>query len=133
MANGEPIHTEYFSDYKLYEFEETKPLSTYLFAYRGGRFSCVERYVGGRWIGIYHRETDTSKINASIPVIARGKSCFGLDGKLHGIRYPFDVYNVVAIPDFQYSGDGASGRRVLPGVNDVFGPECGFIGMDETQ
>lgn len=24
VANGEPIRTEYFSDYKLYEFEETK-------------------------------------------------------------------------------------------------------------
>ena len=32
VANGEPVRTEYFNDYKLYEFEETKPLSTYLFA-----------------------------------------------------------------------------------------------------
>lgn len=71
VANGEPVRTEYFNDYKLYEFEETKPLSTYLFAFTVGRFSYVERYVGGRWIGIYHRETDTSKINSSIPVIAR--------------------------------------------------------------
>ena len=105
MANGEPIRTEYFSDYKLYEFEETKPLSTYLFAFTVGRFSYVERYVGGRWIGIYHRETDTSKINASIPVIAREVS-HALDWMENytGIRYPFDVYNVVAIPDFQYGG-----------------------------
>ena len=105
VANGEPVRTEYFNDYKLYEFEETKPLSTYLFAFTVGRFSYVERYVGGRWIGIYHRETDTSKINASIPVIAREVS-HALDWMENytGIRYPFDVYNVVAIPDFQYGG-----------------------------
>ena len=105
VANGEPVRTEYFNDYKLYEFEETKPLSTYLFAFTVGRFSYVERYVGGRWIGIYHRETDTSKINASIPVIAREVS-HALDWMENytGIRCPFDVYNVVAIPDFQYGG-----------------------------
>ena len=105
VANGEPIRTEYFSNYKLYEFEETKPLSTYLFAFTAGRFSYLERYVGGRWIGIYHRETDTSKINASIPVIAKEVS-HALDWMENytGIRYPFDVYNVVAIPDFQYGG-----------------------------
>lgn len=56
----------------------------------------MERYVGGRWVGIYHRETDTSKINASIPVIAREVS-HALDWMENytGIRYPFDVYNVV--------------------------------------
>jgi len=105
VANGEPVRTEYFSDYKLYEFEETKPLSTYLFAFTVGRFSYVERYVGNRWIGIYHRETDTAKINASIPVIVKEVS-HALDWMEHytGIRYPFDVYNVVAIPAFQYGG-----------------------------
>ncbi|MFR7809062.1 MAG: hypothetical protein ACLU4N_07180 [Butyricimonas faecihominis] len=63
----------------------------------------MERYVGGRWIGIYHRETDTSKINASIPVIARDASHARIGWKTTRDTLPFDVY-IVAIPDFQYGG-----------------------------
>lgn len=105
IANGERIRVEYFNDYKLYEFAETKPLSTYLFAFSVGRFSYTERYVGSRWIGIYHRETDTAKINVSIPEIARQVS-HSLEWmeRYTGIPYPFEVYNVVAIPAFQYGG-----------------------------
>lgn len=105
IANGERIRVEYFNDYKLYEFGETKPLSTYLFAFSVGRFSYTERFMDNRWIGIYHRETDTAKINASIPEIARQVS-HSLEWmeRYTGIRYPFEVYNVVAIPAFQYGG-----------------------------
>ena len=42
VANGGAVRTEYFEDYKLCEFEETKPLSTYLFAFAAGRFRFKE-------------------------------------------------------------------------------------------
>ena len=105
IGNGERIRVEYFNDYQLCEFGETKPLSTYLFAFAVGRFSYTERFVGRRWIGIYHRETDTAKINASIPEIARqvGHSLEWME-RYTGIEYPFEEYSVVAIPAFQYGG-----------------------------
>lgn len=105
VANGGAVRTEYFEDYKLCEFEETKPLSTYLFAFAAGRFRFTERYVDGRWIGIYYRETDTAKVNASIPEIVNQVS-YSLRWleNYTGIRYPFDVYNVVSIPAFQFGG-----------------------------
>lgn len=105
VANGEPIRTEYFDDYKLCEYEETRPLSTYLFAFAVGKFNYTERYVDGRWIGVYYRETDTAKVNASIPVIVEqvGHSLKWMEAYT-GIRYPFEVYNVVAIPSFQFGG-----------------------------
>ena len=105
VANGEPIRTEYFDSYKLCEYEETRPLSTYLFAFAAGRFNFTERYVDGRWIGVYYRESDTAKVNASIPAIVEevGHSLRWMEAYT-GVRYPFDVYNVVAIPAFQFGG-----------------------------
>lgn len=105
VANGEPVRTEYFNDYKLCEYEETRPLSTYLFSFAAGKFKFTERFVDGRWIGVYYRETDTAKIRASIPAIVEevGYSLRWLEAYT-GIRYPFEVYNVVAIPSFQFGG-----------------------------
>ena len=105
VANGEPVRTEYFDSYKLCEYEETRPLSTYLFAFAVGKFNFTERYVDGRWIGVYYRESDTAKVNASIPAIVEevGHSLRWMEAYT-GVRYPFDVYNVVAIPAFQFGG-----------------------------
>ena len=105
VANGEPVRTEYFDSYKLCEYEETRPLSTYLFAFAAGKFNFTERYVDGRWIGVYYRESDTAKVNASIPAIVEevGHSLRWMEAYT-GVRYPFDVYNVVAIPAFQFGG-----------------------------
>lgn len=105
VANGEPVRTEYFDSYKLCEYEETRPLSTYLFAFAVGRFNFTERYVDGRWIGVYYRESDTAKVNASVPAIIEevGHSLRWMEAYT-GVRYPFDVYNVVAIPAFQFGG-----------------------------
>lgn len=105
IANGELIRMEYLGQYKLYEFEETKPLSTYLFSFAAGRFEYSERYEAGRWIGVYYRETDTAKVNASVSEIARQvSSSLKWMENYTGIRYPFEVYNVVVIPAFQYGG-----------------------------
>jgi aminopeptidase N len=105
VANGETIREEIFRDYSLYEFEETKPLSTYLFAFTAGIFERADQYIGGRWVGIYYRERDSATVNASIPVIANEVrySLFWME-RYTGIAYPFRTYNVVAIPDFQFGG-----------------------------
>lgn len=105
VGNGEPLRRESFAHYNLYEFEVTKPLSTYLFAFAAGKFNYTRQYNGGRWIGVFHRETDTTKIKHSIPAIAEqvGYSLRWME-RYTGIRYPFNIYNVVAIPDFQYGG-----------------------------
>ena len=89
----------------VYEFEKTKPLSTYLFAFAAGRFEYVSQTSSGRTIGIYHRETDAAKIESSIPAITE-QVVYALDWmeQYADMEYPFGHYNVVAIPDFQYGG-----------------------------
>jgi Aminopeptidase N len=105
VGNGELLKMEEFDNHNIYEFERTRPLSTYLFAFTAGQFEYVRQYSRGRWIGIYHRETDAAKIESSIPAIAEQVS-YSLDWmeRYTDIEYPFCHYNVVAIPDFQYGG-----------------------------
>ena len=105
VGNGELLKMEEFDNHNIYEFERTRPLSTYLFAFTAGQFEYVRQYSRGRWIGIYHRETDAAKIENSIPAIAEQVS-YSLDWmeRYTDIEYPFCHYNVVAIPDFQYGG-----------------------------
>jgi hypothetical protein len=43
-------------------FEETQPLSTYLFAFAAGRFSVETAERNGRTFRMFHRETDAAKV-----------------------------------------------------------------------
>jgi aminopeptidase N len=45
-----------------HRFAETKPLSTYLFAFAAGRFSVETAVRGGRQMRMFHRETDAAKV-----------------------------------------------------------------------
>ena len=105
VGNGELLKFEEFDNHNIYEFERTKPLSTYLFAFAAGQFEYVRQYSRGRWIGIFHRESDAAKVESSIPAITEQVS-YSLDWmeRYTDIEYPFCHYNVVAIPDFQYGG-----------------------------
>ncbi|MDR1415213.1 MAG: hypothetical protein LBI96_05315 [Odoribacteraceae bacterium] len=128
VANGELIREETFPDYKLYEFEETKPLSTYLFAFTAGEFSRADQYIGGRWIGIYYRETDTTLVENSIPAIAAEvRYSIAWMERYTGIAYPFKTYNVVAIPDFQFGGMEHPGATYFNAAAILLPPDAGEV------
>jgi aminopeptidase N len=128
VANGELIREETFPDYKLYEFEETKPLSTYLFAFSAGEFSRADQYIGGRWVGIYYRERDSATIEASIPAIASEvRYSLAWMERYTGIAYPFRTYNVVAIPDFQFGGMEHPGATYFKASTILLPPDAGEV------
>ncbi len=89
----------------VYRFEDTAPLSTYLFAFAAGRFSVDTAARDGRTMRLYHRETDR-------PRIARNRDAiFDLHAQairwmedFTGIPYPFGKFDFVAVPSFQYGG-----------------------------
>jgi aminopeptidase N len=128
VANGEMIREEIFHDYTLYEFEETKPLSTYLFAFTAGEFNRTYQYIGGRWIGIYYRDLDSATVNASIPAIANEVryALFWMK-RYTGITYPFQTYNVVAIPDFQFGGMEHPGATYFKASTIFLPPDAGEV------
>ena len=88
-----------------YHFLPSDSISTYLFSFAAGRFTQVRRTVGGRAMNFLHRETDSTKIRLSIPVIFRlhGEALAFLENYT-GIPYPFQKFDFTAIPDFQYGG-----------------------------
>jgi aminopeptidase N len=88
-----------------YTFEETKPISSYLFAFAAGKFLKTSREVNGRNMTMYYRETDSVKVknNAGEVFDLHGKSLAWLEAYT-SIDYPFDKFDFVLIPSFQYGG-----------------------------
>ncbi len=87
------------------EFEETRPLPTYLFAFAAGKFSVETATRNGRVFRMFHRETDAAKV-------ARNKDAlFDLHASAlswlesyTSIPYPWGKFDFVLIPSFQFGG-----------------------------
>ncbi|WP_431215652.1 M1 family aminopeptidase [Puia sp. P3] len=80
-------------------------ISTYLFSFAAGKFFDTSRVVDGRTMHLLYRETDEAKLRFSID------SIFRIEGQAlrfmqdyTGIAYPFQKFDFVAIPDFQFGG-----------------------------
>ena len=104
VSNTEVHHKEDSGNSILYSFSPTKPLSTYLFSFAAGRFEKTDGVRGGRKISMYHRETDPERIAQSDDIINLVFDSMEWLEDYTGIEYPFDKYDFVVIPDFQYGG-----------------------------
>ncbi len=87
-----------------YHFGETGPLSTYLFSFVAGRFDRIVESRGGRMISMYHRETDADRIAQSGEIFNLVFDSLEWLEEYTGIPYPFDKYDFIVLPDFQYGG-----------------------------
>ena len=89
------------SPWEVVCYAESRPVSTYLFAFAAGEFQKKE--IEG--LSIYHRETDVEKFTRCAGVIARQhrESQQWLENYT-GIAMPFAPFSVVLIPGFQYGG-----------------------------
>jgi aminopeptidase N len=104
-ANGKMVEQKEFDSFKRIEFAPTKPIPTYLFSFAAGVFQTVTKEHNGRSHTLYHRETDMVKFNKNIDDIF-SLLFHSLDWleDYTGIDYPFNKYDFIAIPSFQYSG-----------------------------
>ncbi|MBI4376260.1 MAG: ERAP1-like C-terminal domain-containing protein [Elusimicrobia bacterium] len=85
-------------------FAETKPLSTYQFAFVAGRFQ-IERAVSGRPLRFFHRETDKEKLSRNRDqLFALSQQSLDWLEDYTQIPYPFGKLDFVLIPSFQYGG-----------------------------
>ncbi|MBO9611483.1 MAG: peptidase M1 [Dyadobacter sp.] len=89
----------------VYRFGETKPVSSYLFAFAAGKFFKETRMVDGREMTMYYRETDTTKVNRNRDEVFQlhAKSLAWLEDYT-AIDYPFGKFDFVLLPSFQYGG-----------------------------
>ena len=86
-------------------FKQTKPISTYLFAFAAGKFESVTREISGRSVTMYHREFDEQKFKRNVDRIFQMHQ-IALDWMENytQIKYPFGKFDFVVIPSFQYGG-----------------------------
>jgi aminopeptidase N len=105
VSNGSLVKTTARDSVKTLSFRQTKPISTYLFAFAAGRFDTLSRGEKGRRMTIFHRENDSLSVARNIDAIfAAHFSSLEWLKDYTGINYPFGKLDVVLIPDFQYSG-----------------------------
>ena len=109
VANGAELRRTVNGERAEVEFAESKPLPTYLFGFVAGRWKIetASRPVGDRTMTfrMYHRENDTAKIarnrDAVFDLVARSIDYME---RYTGIAYPFEKYDFVAVPSFQFGG-----------------------------
>ena len=105
VSNGARSSHEISGDRATLVFADTKPISTYLFSFAAGEFRVETGERDGRTFHMYHRETDDAKV-------ARNRDAvFDLHAAAlrwmedyTGVSYPFDKFDFVLIPSFQYGG-----------------------------
>jgi aminopeptidase N len=90
---------------KRITFAATKPLSTYLFSFAGGRFEIETAVRDGRTMRMFHRESDAEKLARSRDTIfdLHATALRWLEDYT-GIAYPFGKFDFVLVPSFQYGG-----------------------------
>ncbi len=89
---------------RMVSFRETAPIPTYLFSFVCGRFTKYTASREGRSVTLYHRETDPRKTAQCPDVLDQVFHSLEWIEEYTGIPYPFDKYDLVVLPGFQYGG-----------------------------
>ena len=86
-------------------FEQTLPISSYLFAFAAGDLQTASAERNGRTFTLYHRETDADKLARNLEAIfdLHATALTWLEDYT-GIAYPFGKFDFFAVPAFQFGG-----------------------------
>ena len=105
VSNAPLIRTVKRDERAIYYFGQSPPISTYQFAFAAGKYKIMTGKRAGRTFHMYYRETNQQKINRNIGQIfdLESQALEWLE-KYTGITYPYDKFDFVAIPSFQFGG-----------------------------
>ncbi len=105
ISNGPSHVSDSSSNRKKITFQETLPISSYLFAFAAGEFQAITKEINGRELTMYHRETDQDRVERNSGAIFDWhiKSLEWLE-EYTGIPYPFGKFHFVLLPSFQFGG-----------------------------
>lgn len=105
IANGSLKDSTLNDLRKTYRFNTSDTISTYLFSFAAGKFKSARAGMDHLQANFLYRETDTAKINHSLNEVFKihGSSLKFLEDWT-GIPYPFQKFDFVSIPDFQFGG-----------------------------
>jgi aminopeptidase N len=86
-------------------FAETKPLSTYLFAFAAGRLSVEVAERRGRTLRMFHRETDAARLERNREAIFDlHASALAWMERYAEIPLPWGKFDFFLVPSFQFGG-----------------------------
>ncbi len=110
-ANGAELRRTTVGARSAVQFAETQPLSTYLVAFIAGDFKIETAVRGKRSFRMFHRETDAAKVARNLDVIfdLHARALDFLEAYTT-IPYPFDKFDFVLIPAFQFGGMEHAGK-----------------------
>ena len=105
VSNGRETGRATTEDRESFIFNETEPISTYLFTFAAGRFTVENAVRDERVFRMYHRETDAAKVarNREALFDLHARALAWLEDYT-GIPYPFEKFDFVLIPSFQFGG-----------------------------
>ena len=106
VANGPEEGTEALpGGRQRVRFAETRPIPTYLLAFAAGRWTVEEGERGGRTFRVYHRETDAERVQRNLSrVLDLHHQALTWLEEYTAIEYPFQKFDFVLVPSFQYGG-----------------------------
>ena len=105
VANGSLAAHEVRGGRARFDFAETDPISSYLFAFAAGEFEVENAVRGGRRMAMYHRETDRDRLRRNADAIFDlHASALAWLEDYTGIPFPFEKFDFVLVPAFQYGG-----------------------------
>ena len=111
------------SGHSLFRFQETRPISTYLFAFAAGEFQIEEAEHSGRRMRMFHRESDEAKVEENRDTIfALHATALSWLEEYTGIQYPFSKLDFVLIPAFQFGGMEHPGSILYRDSTLLLGP-----------
>lgn len=108
MSNGSLISTQAAAtgrqgESKYLSFAETKPTSTYQFAFTAGKFQVAKDKESG--MTMFYRETDSVKVAANVAKIFElHRQSLAWLKQYTGIDYPYEKFDFALMPAFQFGG-----------------------------
>ena len=120
VSSARLLNIEDLGENKKLRFATSDLISSYLFSFVAGKFERVTRSIGGRKISMLHRESDLEKVSRNLDSIfeLHATSLSWLE-EYTGIDYPYQKFDFVLVPSFQYGGmehvgsDSISGRQFV--------------------
>ena len=122
VANCPEVSVSSTGGRKLVSFKETMPLSTYLFAFAAGLWKKETRTREGKPLSMYYRETDPLKTAQADDIFAQVFASLDWLEDYTGIPCPFEKYDFVVVPGFQFGGMEHPGA-ILFNDKRIFLPE----------
>jgi len=105
VANGFEKARSKSADRQTIQFAPTQPFPTYLFAFAAGHFVIEEGERNGRKLRMFHRETDAAKVGRNRDAIFDlHEQAIEWMEDYTARKYPFEKFDFVLIPAFQFSG-----------------------------